>query len=109
RYESVPVWSFHREYIRKLQTGTLSYLEILRLEIPYSPQLIRAVWSEDEEGLLHSRRRASCRGDETRAERPHRRRAAGRGHCHLRLEIGGFQGRVRADYLQHQGGQGARR
>src|SRR5438876_4341927 len=34
----------HREYIRKLQTGTLSYLEILRLEIPYSPQLIRAVW-----------------------------------------------------------------
>ena len=34
----------HREYIKKLQTGTLSYLEILRLEIPYSPQLIRAVW-----------------------------------------------------------------
>src|SRR2546422_8185733 len=34
----------HREYIRKLQTGKLSYLEILRLEIPYSPELIRAVW-----------------------------------------------------------------
>jgi acetoin utilization deacetylase AcuC-like enzyme len=34
----------HHEYIRKLQTGKLSYLEILRLEIPYSPQLIRAVW-----------------------------------------------------------------
>jgi len=34
----------HREYIRKLKTGTLSYLEILRLEIPYSPELIRAVW-----------------------------------------------------------------
>ncbi len=33
-----------REYIRKLQTGKLSYLEILRLEIPYSPELIRAVW-----------------------------------------------------------------
>jgi acetoin utilization deacetylase AcuC-like enzyme len=33
-----------REYIRKLQAGKLSYLEILRLEIPYSPQLIRAVW-----------------------------------------------------------------
>ena len=32
------------EYIRKLQTGKLSYLEILRLEIPYSPELIRAVW-----------------------------------------------------------------
>ena len=34
----------HREYIRKLQTGKLSDLEILRLEIPYSPELIRAVW-----------------------------------------------------------------
>ena len=34
----------HREYLRKLQTGKLSYLEVLRLEIPYSPELIRAVW-----------------------------------------------------------------
>ncbi len=34
----------HRDYIRKLQKGKLSYLEILRLEIPYSPELIRAVW-----------------------------------------------------------------
>ncbi len=34
----------HRDYIRKLKSGTLSYLEILRLEIPYSPELIRAVW-----------------------------------------------------------------
>jgi acetoin utilization deacetylase AcuC-like enzyme len=33
-----------REYIRKLQAGKLSYLEILRLEIPYSPELVRAVW-----------------------------------------------------------------
>jgi acetoin utilization deacetylase AcuC-like enzyme len=33
-----------QEYIRKLKTGTLSYLEILRMEIPYSPELIRAVW-----------------------------------------------------------------
>jgi len=33
-----------REYIRKLQTGKLSYLEILRLEIPYSPELVRAAW-----------------------------------------------------------------
>jgi len=33
-----------REYIRKLQTGKLSYLEILRMEVPYSPELIRAVW-----------------------------------------------------------------
>ena len=34
----------HRDYIRKLQTGKLSYLEILRLEIPYSPELVHAVW-----------------------------------------------------------------
>jgi len=34
----------HRDYIRKLRTGTLSYLEVLRLEIPYSPELVRAVW-----------------------------------------------------------------
>jgi acetoin utilization deacetylase AcuC-like enzyme len=34
----------HRDYIRKLKIGTLSYAEILRLEIPYSPELIRAVW-----------------------------------------------------------------
>jgi acetoin utilization deacetylase AcuC-like enzyme len=33
-----------REYIRKLRTGKLSYLEILRMEVPYSPELIRAVW-----------------------------------------------------------------
>jgi acetoin utilization deacetylase AcuC-like enzyme len=33
-----------RDYIRKLQAGKLSYLEILRLEIPYSPELVRAVW-----------------------------------------------------------------
>ena len=33
-----------REYIRKLKTGKLSYLEILRMEIPYSPELVRAVW-----------------------------------------------------------------
>jgi acetoin utilization deacetylase AcuC-like enzyme len=34
----------HRDYIHKLKTGTLSYVETLRLEIPYSPELIRAVW-----------------------------------------------------------------
>lgn len=33
-----------RDYIRKLQTGKLSYVEILRMEIPYSPELVRAVW-----------------------------------------------------------------
>jgi acetoin utilization deacetylase AcuC-like enzyme len=34
----------NREYLRKLQAGRLSYVEILRLEIPYSPELVRAVW-----------------------------------------------------------------
>ncbi len=33
-----------RDYIHKLQAGKLSYMEILRLEIPYSPELVRAVW-----------------------------------------------------------------
>ena len=34
----------HRDYIRKLRTGKLSLAEILVLEIPYSPELVRAVW-----------------------------------------------------------------
>ena len=34
----------HREYIRKLKEGKLSHVEIMRLEIPYSPELVRAVW-----------------------------------------------------------------
>jgi acetoin utilization deacetylase AcuC-like enzyme len=33
-----------RDYIEKLQEGTLSYAEILRMEVPYSPELVRAVW-----------------------------------------------------------------
>ena len=32
------------EYVRKLKTGALSALEIARMEIPYSPEMIRAVW-----------------------------------------------------------------
>jgi acetoin utilization deacetylase AcuC-like enzyme len=31
-------------YVWKLKNAKLSYVEILRLEIPYSPELIRAVW-----------------------------------------------------------------
>lgn len=34
----------HSDYIHKLKTGTLSYLEILQMEIPYSPELVQAVW-----------------------------------------------------------------
>lgn len=46
----------HRDYIRKLQTGKLSYLEILRLEIPYSPELVRAVWLCAGGSILAARR-----------------------------------------------------
>jgi acetoin utilization deacetylase AcuC-like enzyme len=45
----------HREYLRKLQTGKLSYLETLRLEIPYSPELIRAVWLSAGGSILAGR------------------------------------------------------
>ena len=33
-----------QEYVHKLKTGTLSYAEILRLEIPYSLELMDACW-----------------------------------------------------------------
>jgi len=45
----------HRDYIRKLQKGTLSYLEIMRLEIPYSPELVRAVWLSAGGSILAGR------------------------------------------------------
>jgi acetoin utilization deacetylase AcuC-like enzyme len=45
----------HREYLRKLQTGKLSYLEVMRLEIPYSPELIRAVWLSAGGSILAGR------------------------------------------------------
>jgi len=45
----------HRDYIRKLKTGTLSYLEIMRLEIPYSPELMRAVWLSAGGSILAGR------------------------------------------------------
>jgi acetoin utilization deacetylase AcuC-like enzyme len=45
----------HRDYIRKLRTGNLSYLEILRLEIPYSPELVRAVWLSAGGSILAGR------------------------------------------------------
>src|SRR5215470_926644 len=35
----------HRpEYLNKLKTGTLSALEEMQMEIPYSPELVRAFW-----------------------------------------------------------------
>jgi len=45
----------HREYIHRLKTGTLSHVEILRLEIPYSPELIRAVWLSAGGSILAGR------------------------------------------------------
>jgi acetoin utilization deacetylase AcuC-like enzyme len=33
-----------QDYLRKLKTGTLSHEEIIRLEVPYSKELIRAAW-----------------------------------------------------------------
>lgn len=44
-----------REYIGKLQAGKLSYMEILRLEIPYSPELVRAVWLSAGGSILAGR------------------------------------------------------
>lgn len=32
------------EYVRKLKTGTLSLMEEMQLEVPYSPELVRAFW-----------------------------------------------------------------
>ena len=34
----------HADYIRKLETGKLSIEEVLRLEIPYSKEMVEAVW-----------------------------------------------------------------
>ncbi|MGH9469609.1 MAG: histone deacetylase family protein [Terriglobia bacterium] len=34
----------HQDYVERLKTGTLSYEEVLRMEVPYSPELVRAVW-----------------------------------------------------------------
>ncbi len=45
----------HRDYIRNLQTGKLSFLEIQRLEIPYSPELVRAVWLSAGGSILAGR------------------------------------------------------
>jgi len=33
-----------REYVQKLKTGTLSPMEELQMEVPYSPELVKAFW-----------------------------------------------------------------
>src|SRR5712692_1075378 len=32
------------EWVRKLKTGTLTASEVMLLEVPYSPELVEAVW-----------------------------------------------------------------
>jgi acetoin utilization deacetylase AcuC-like enzyme len=44
-----------REWVAKLRTGTLSYQEILRLEIPYSRQMVEAFWLAAGGTILASR------------------------------------------------------
>ncbi|MCL5006457.1 MAG: histone deacetylase [Acidobacteria bacterium] len=42
-------------YIWKLKNATLSYTEILRMEVPYSPELVRAVWLSAGGSILAGR------------------------------------------------------
>jgi acetoin utilization deacetylase AcuC-like enzyme len=44
------------EYLRKLKTGTLSHTEIMRLEIPYSKELMEACWLAAGGSILAGRR-----------------------------------------------------
>lgn len=44
------------EWVRKLKTGTLSYREVMRLEIPYSKQMVDAFWLAVGGTILASRR-----------------------------------------------------
>lgn len=45
-----------QEYLYKLKTGTLSYMEILRLEVPYSKELLEACWLAAGGSILAGRR-----------------------------------------------------
>src|SRR3972149_4477178 len=45
-----------QEWVRKLKTGKLSSTEVLRLEVPYSPQLVRAFWLSAGGSTLAGRR-----------------------------------------------------
>jgi acetoin utilization deacetylase AcuC-like enzyme len=46
-------------YVRKLLTGTLNYLEIMRLEVPYSKELVEACWLAAGGSILAGRRALS--------------------------------------------------
>ncbi len=43
------------DYIRKLKSGTLSPWEIARMEIPYSPEMVRAAWLSAGGSILAAR------------------------------------------------------
>ena len=44
------------DWVRKLKTGTLSPWEIARMEVPYSPELVQAVWLATGGSILAGRR-----------------------------------------------------
>ena len=48
-----------QDYIYKLKSGTLSYSEALRLEIPYSKELVEAVWLAAGGSILAAQRALS--------------------------------------------------
>lgn len=45
-----------RDWVRKLRTGTLSYAEILKLELPYSEELVDAFWLSAGGSILACRK-----------------------------------------------------
>ena len=45
-----------QEYVRKLKTGNLSLSELMRLEIPYSPETVEAFWLATGGTILAGRR-----------------------------------------------------
>ncbi len=44
-----------RGWVQRLKNGTLDYFELLKLEIPYSPQMVRAFWLAAGGTMLASR------------------------------------------------------
>ncbi|HUQ90401.1 MAG TPA: histone deacetylase [Bryobacteraceae bacterium] len=48
------------EWVRGLKHGTLSYAEILRLEVPYSQQMVKAFWLAAGGTILAARQALQC-------------------------------------------------
>lgn len=51
-----------RDYVGRLKDGKLTFEEILRLEIPYSREMVDAVWLATGGSILAAREAASCGG-----------------------------------------------